>query len=136
MAVLKANTKLSEHEIQHFYDRFKSECPSGKMNKQQFYKFYEEIMGSKMQHSDAAEYAFTMIDTNHDESIDFTEFVLFFGMEKKRDLDSRLEMMFEITDTSGDGFISYEEMVNIMQKATLVYATINFIQVSKIQKLF
>ncbi|CAF1298959.1 unnamed protein product [Rotaria sordida] len=74
-------------------------------------------MGSKMQHSDAAEYAFTMIDTNHDESIDFTEFVLFFGMEKKRDLDSRLEMMFEIMDTSGDEFVSYDEMVNIMQKA-------------------
>ncbi|CAF0920944.1 unnamed protein product [Rotaria sordida] len=116
MTVLKANTELSEPEIQKFYSDFKNECPSGTMNKEQFYKFYKRILVSKEKDLSFVDNMFAVFDQNHDGSIAFSEFVLTLAMLKKRDLNGTLNFGFEMMDISGDGYISYDEMVDFLEK--------------------
>jgi hypothetical protein len=81
------------------------------MNKHQFRKFYKKVAGSEDENGAFAEYvntflifprnrlccfsnAFAVFDTNHDGSIDFSEFVLAAVIENKNDLESVLELSF------------------------------------------
>jgi Ca2+-binding EF-hand superfamily protein len=81
------------------------------MNKRQFHKFYKRVAGINDENSQFAEYAyefftfadhrfscfrhaFAIFDTNHDGSIDFSEFVLAATIKNKDNADSALELVF------------------------------------------
>ncbi|CAF4182086.1 unnamed protein product, partial [Adineta steineri] len=86
---------------------------------------------------------FAVFDTNHDGTIDFSEFVLAEAIGNKKDPDSALELSFALLDTSGDALVSYDEIADFMEKeeaaaidpkeiATGIYAMFG---VDKAQKL-
>ncbi|CAF1431271.1 unnamed protein product [Adineta steineri] len=118
IAVLKANSNLSEKEIQELYDEFKELDASGtgRMNKEQFIKFYTQIAGSDNELVLVADNVFAVFDTNHDGTIDFSEFVLAEAIGNKKDPDSALELSFALLDTSGDALVSYDEIADFMEK--------------------
>ncbi|CAF4244188.1 unnamed protein product, partial [Adineta steineri] len=59
---------------------------------------------------------FAVFDTNHDGTIDFSEFVLAEAIGNKKDPDSALELSFALLDTSGDALVSYDEIADFMEK--------------------
>ncbi|CAF4110874.1 unnamed protein product [Rotaria sp. Silwood2] len=94
----KANTKLNEQQIREMYEEFNYEAESGtgRMNKRQFRKFYKHVTGSEDENGSLADKAFAVFDTNHSDSIDFSEFVLASTVGYKNDLDSQLELAFSM----------------------------------------
>ncbi|CAF1264672.1 unnamed protein product [Rotaria sordida] len=115
LAVIKSNSDLSEQEIQALYDEFKHECPSGRMNKNQFHKFYKKVAGPDDKYGQLSDNAFNVFDNNRDGTIDFSEFALACAVGSKQDLDSQLDLVFEMMDTSRDGSVNYDEMVKFME---------------------
>ncbi|CAF1515227.1 unnamed protein product [Rotaria sp. Silwood1] len=98
IAVLKATTKLSEKQVREMYEEFNQEAESGtgRMNKRQFSKFYKHVTGFEDENGSLADKAFAVFDTNHNGSIDFSEFVLASTVGYKIDLDSQLELAFSL----------------------------------------
>ena len=83
------------------------------MNKTKFNELYKKTTGFGDRNADLVEYvtvfhifhyiclrysshAFAGFDRNNDGSIDFTEFVLVMGQKEKKDLNSTLDLAFEM----------------------------------------
>ncbi|CAF3617489.1 unnamed protein product [Rotaria sp. Silwood1] len=58
-----------------------------------------------------------MFDANHDGVIDFNEYLLAVAATSQGDLDDRLEVAFDICDTSDDGQINQKELVTMISAA-------------------
>ncbi|CAF1366114.1 unnamed protein product, partial [Rotaria sordida] len=123
IAILKVSSNLTEEEIRDIYDDFKRQCPSGRMHKNQFLKCSKAFMESEDEKTDVPHVMFSVFDKNRDGTIDFSEFVLIIAMGNKEDLDSRLELVFEILDMSNDGRISYDEMMDFLEITKKYQAT-------------
>ena len=65
---LAKHTYFDEHELKKWYTAFSRDCPTGRLNKEQFielYKnFYETVDATKF-----AEHVFRTFDVNHDNTI-------------------------------------------------------------------
>jgi Ca2+-binding EF-hand superfamily protein len=111
--MLKSNTQYSESEIREWHANFLRDCPNGKLNKKQFIDMYKKFL--KHDTADAfCKLAFSAFDTNHDGSIDFDEFLLCIAATSQGDLDHRLEVVFDICDSSDDGQIDRKELANMI----------------------
>lgn len=83
------------------------------MNKNQFHKYYQRVAGSNDKGGELSEYVFVYVmfrnyfqccfsnvflafDNNQDGSIDFSEFSLAYCAGIKQDLDSQLDLAFEM----------------------------------------
>jgi len=64
--------------------------------------------------SSFAEHVFRRFDVDHDRKISFTEFLTALSITAKGSLDEKLEWAFGLYDTNGDGFISRDEMLDIV----------------------
>ncbi|UJR20163.1 hypothetical protein I4U23_023295 [Adineta vaga] len=118
IAVLKANSKLSEQEIRELYESFQigDENGTGKINKEQFCKYYKQLVGNEEGLALMVENVFAICDANHDGSIDFTEFVLASCMGNKNNPDSTLQFAFDMIDISGDQHVSFNEVTDFLEK--------------------
>ncbi|CAF2529611.1 unnamed protein product [Rotaria sp. Silwood2] len=58
-----------------------------------------------------------MFDANHDGTIDFNEYLLAVAATSQGDLDDRLEVAFDICDTSDDGQINQKELATMISAA-------------------
>ena len=89
------------------------ECPSGRMNKQLFNKYYKKVASSDDRMGVLSEYvfayliihchrscrislAFQAFDINHDGTIDFGEFALALSSQSSNDLESQLDLSFSM----------------------------------------
>ncbi|CAF1072157.1 unnamed protein product [Adineta ricciae] len=118
IAILAANSKLNEREIRELYDEFLTADMSGtgRINKEQFCRYYKQLVGSEHGLDDIAKNVFTVFDVDHDGTIDFSEFVLANAIEMKNDPDSVLEFSFHMIDTSGDEHVNFDEIVAFVEK--------------------
>lgn len=111
--LLKANTQYSEKQIRDSHAKFLRDCPNGKLNKIQFVEMYKKYL--KQDKAEAfCKLAFSAFDTNHDGSIDFDEFLLCIAAMSQADLNQRLEVVFDICDSSDDGQIDRNELANMI----------------------
>ena len=75
---------------------------------------YGEIYGEEMGRQ-IAEETFAKLDINHNNSLEFSEFVTF-GLQQKRDeLEHKLKEAFKMFDQDGNGRISQEELAVVLQ---------------------
>ncbi|CAF1375889.1 unnamed protein product [Rotaria sordida] len=121
LALLKASSHLNEEEIIDLYIAFWNDFPSGRMNKEGFIKYYEEIKDEKDRANILCDHVFAVFDKDHDGTIDFHEFLLAIASGSPADLDSHLNYVFEMCDVSGDGEMDLQELATFL-KASLTIA--------------
>ncbi|KAA0703896.1 Kv channel-interacting protein 1 [Triplophysa tibetana] len=135
---LEAQTNFTKQELQVLYRGFKNECPSGVVNEETFKHIYAQFFphGGTMTQlvhirdtivfnlflsyfcTDASTYAhylFNSFDTRNDGSIKFEDFVMGLSTLLRGTVREKLEWTFHLYDINSDGFISKEEMTEIVR---------------------
>ncbi|XP_064209147.1 Kv channel-interacting protein 1b isoform X1 [Anguilla rostrata] len=110
---LEAQTNFSKRELQVLYRGFKNECPSGVVNEETFKQIYAQFFP----HGDASTYAhylFNAFDTSSNGSIKFEDFVLGLSTLLRGSVTEKLQWTFNLYDINKDGYISKEEMTQIV----------------------
>ncbi|KAF0029389.1 hypothetical protein F2P81_018494 [Scophthalmus maximus] len=111
---LEAQTRFSRKELQILYRGFKNECPSGVVNEETFKDIYSQFFPQ----GDASTYAhflFNAFDTDHNGSISFEDFVMGLSILLRGTVQEKLNWAFNLYDINKDGYITKEEMLDIMK---------------------
>ncbi|XP_043217441.1 frequenin-1-like [Amphibalanus amphitrite] len=113
MDQLLNETYFTKKEIQHWHKGFIKDYPNGELDEQGFIKIYKQFFP----HGDPTKFAslvFRVFDVNKDGSIEFQEFIKALSVTSRGNMDEKLEWAFKLYDVDNDGYITREEMYNIV----------------------
>lgn len=110
---LAKDTYFTEKEIIQWHKGFKKDCPNGQLTEAGFIRIYKQFFP----HGDPSKFAalvFRVFDENKDGSIEFEEFIKALSVTSRGNLEEKLVWAFKLYDVDNDGFITREEMYNIV----------------------
>lgn len=117
LSELRDNTNFTVEELQDWYKEFKSNWPKGALTVEEFKKAYKTFFPL----GDATEFAkhvFRVFDRNDDGLLDFREFVCGFSVVLRGGVQEKLKFSFQIYDINGNGFITRDEMSEVLSVRT------------------
>lgn len=114
---LASKMEFTEEEIQAWYKQFRTENPDGKIDHTKMKELYHQIYP----HGDSEAFSndiYRVLDTNHDNTIDFTEFMTAICMARKGTNEEKCRAAFKLYDKDGKGTITRDEMVAVFEVST------------------
>ena len=117
---LRENTEFTSNEIQKWYRQFHRDYPNGYLTLEEFQQLYASFFPCG-ETSAFAEHLFRSLDTDNDGWLDFREFIIGLSLLTRGSLRGRLAWAFSLYDIDGNGYITREEMLDIIQA---VYKTL------------
>lgn len=107
-------TRFTEAELKRIYRGFKAECPTGVVREDTFKGIYSQFFPQGANTSLYAHYVFNTLDHDHSGLLSFEDFVQGLSILSRGSLDEKLRWTFSLYDINGDGFITREEMTDIV----------------------
>ncbi|KAI8378447.1 calcium-binding protein NCS-1 [Blakeslea trispora] len=110
---LQKCTYFEKKELQQWYKGFLKDCPSGQLDKTEFQKIYKQFFpfGDP---SRFADYVFNVFDEDKNGMINFKEFIVALSVTSRGRVDEKLLWAFQLYDIDSDGYITREEMLQIV----------------------
>ncbi|XP_030748772.1 Kv channel-interacting protein 1-like [Sitophilus oryzae] len=107
-------TRFTQDEIKRIYRGFKAECPTGVVREDTFKMIYAQFFPQGANTSQYAHYVFNTLDQDHSGLISFEDFVQNLSILSRGSLEEKLRWAFSLYDINGDGYITREEMTDIV----------------------
>ncbi|XP_017851884.1 Kv channel-interacting protein 4 isoform X2 [Drosophila busckii] len=114
LSALSRATRFSEDEIKRIYRGFKAECPTGVVKEDTFKVIYSQFFPQGANPTLYAHYVFNTLDQDHSGIVSFEDFVQGLSILSRGSVEEKLRWTFSLYDINGDGFITREEMTDIV----------------------
>ncbi|CAH1128747.1 unnamed protein product [Ceutorhynchus assimilis] len=111
---LSRATRFTQDEIKKIYRGFKAECPTGVVREDTFKMIYAQFFPQGANCNQYAHYVFNTLDQDHSGLISFEDFVQNLSILSRGSLEEKLRWAFSLYDINGDGYITREEMTDIV----------------------
>merc|ERR1712150_49194 len=116
---------LTQDEIIKAYKGFIADYPEGKITHEKLKEIYSRIPTTTRNgdSGDFIEHVFRTFDENGDGMINFKEFVVALSMTRRSSLSTKLSWIFSVYDIDSNGYISKEEMKEVLVSVYKMSAT-------------
>ena len=111
---LMKHTNLDRSKVKQWYSGFLRDCPTGKMDQDQFFSMYRMLIPEGNTEK-FCKHVFRTFDTDNNGYIDFLEFLLALNVTSSRNPEEKLKWAFKLYDVDGNGSITHEEMLKVVQ---------------------
>uniref|UniRef100_A0A0N4Z797 Neuronal calcium sensor 1 n=1 Tax=Parastrongyloides trichosuri TaxID=131310 RepID=A0A0N4Z797_PARTI len=111
---LESKTYFTKRELKKWYKDFIRDCPTGELKIDEFQNIYKQFFPNG-DPTKFASFVFNVFDNNGDGHISFPEFISALSLTSQGSLDEKLDWAFSLYDVDKDGFITKEEMIDIVE---------------------